>query len=60
MPVTLQIKVLDFITHLAHTMPTHKSDGKRLAELAGRISHEDAGELIEIINADCEQIDNEW
>lgn len=59
MPVKLQRKVLDFVTRLAHTMPPQKKDGERLAKLAGLMSHEDAGELIEIINADCEQIDNE-
>ncbi len=62
MPVNLQRKVLDFITRLTHHgAPPKRNDGKNLAKLAGLLSVEDAEELTEIINANCEQIDNnEW
>ncbi len=61
MPVNLQRKVLDFITRLTHAEPPKRNDGENLAKLAGLFSVEDAEELTEIINANCEQIDNnEW
>jgi hypothetical protein len=60
MPVNLQQKVLDFVTRLAQAVPPKRKDGEKLAKLAGLISHEEAEELTEIINANCEQIDNEW
>lgn len=53
MPMNLQRKVLDFVTRLAHAVPPKRKDGEKLAKLAGLISHEEAEELTEIINADC-------
>ena len=60
LPLNLQRKVLDLVTHLAHSMTPRRKDGKILTKLAGLITHEEAEELTEIINANCEQIDNEW
>jgi len=60
LPANLQRKVLDFVTRLTHTAPPKRKDGEKLAKLAGLISQEEAEELTEIINANCEQIDNEW
>ncbi|HLP60542.1 MAG TPA: hypothetical protein VK186_17000 [Candidatus Deferrimicrobium sp.] len=56
----LQKKVLDFVIYLAHSMPPRRRDGEKLTKLAGLITHKEADELTEIINAGCEQIDNEW
>jgi len=60
LPANLQRKVLDYVTRLSHAAPPKRKDGEKLAKLAGLISHEEAEELTEIINANCEQIDNEW
>jgi hypothetical protein len=58
--VHLQRKVLDYVIYLAQSMPPRRRDGKKLTKLAGLITHKEAKELTEIINAGCEQIDNEW
>lgn len=58
--VHLQRKVLDYVIYLAHSMPPRRRDGEKLTKFAGLITHKEAKELTKIINAGCEQIDNEW
>jgi len=60
LPVNLQKKVLDFVTRLSRSATHRRKDGEKLAKLAGLLTHEEAEELKEIINANCERIDDEW
>jgi len=61
LPVDLQRKVLDYITHLNGTGIPPGTPGKKLIKLAGTLSNEDAEELKQIIEEGCEKIDyNEW
>ncbi len=60
LPVNLQKKVLDFVTRLSRSVSPRRKDGEKLAKLAGLLTHEEAEELKEIINANCERIDDEW
>jgi hypothetical protein len=61
LPVDLQRKVLDYITHLNGVGFPPGTPGKKLIKLAGTLSNEDAEELKQIIEEGCEKIDyNEW
>jgi hypothetical protein len=53
-------RVIDFVTRLSRSAAPRRKDGEKLAKLAGLLTHEEAEELKEIINANCERIDNEW
>jgi len=60
LPANLQKKVLEFVSKLARKKTPKRRDGEKLAELAGSLSQEEANELEEIIDRNCENIDNEW
>jgi hypothetical protein len=61
LPVDLQRKVLDYISHLSGPGIPPGVPGSELIKFAGTLSDEDAEELIQIIEEGCERIDyNEW
>lgn len=60
LPADLQKRVLEFVTRLSGSFRTRRKDGEKLAKLAGILSPTDATELMEIIEEDCERIDDEW
>ena len=61
LPPNIQRKVLYYIDHLTEPSIPRGVPGKKLIELAGTLSNEDAEELTRIIEEGCERIDdNEW
>ena len=56
LPYELQKKVKAFIDALLISMPKGVS-GKNLIEFAGKLSDEDAEEMMSVINEGCEKID---
>jgi hypothetical protein len=60
LPVPKQKQVLDYAVALRGARPKG-TPGMELLKFAGTISNEDAKEMIEAIEAGCEQIDeSEW
>ncbi len=60
LPVDLQKKVQDFVHALIATLPKGVT-GKSLLHFAGKISKEDANEMIKIVDEGCEKVDlHEW
>jgi hypothetical protein len=56
----LQQKVIDFAQSLKYSMP-HGTPGDQLLPFAGILSAEEARNMIDSIEEDCERIDpNEW
>jgi hypothetical protein len=59
LPYDLQRRVLDFAQALAITQPKGVP-GKKLVKFAGSISAEDARQMREAIESECEKVDDEW
>jgi hypothetical protein len=61
LPLDLQKKVLDFIKLITDSTTPRGVSGKRLMNIAGLMTEDEADELSQIIEDGCERIDyNEW